>query len=137
MIYTIGQAAKMMGVTVPTLRFYDKEGLLPFVEREPGGNRIFKEEDLDWLAVINCMKNAGAPKEIKEYVDLCLEGDQRLAERLNIFLRRKQEVARQMEELERLMENIDHKIWYYTTALEAGTESIHKDKCYPREDLLK
>lgn len=138
MTYSIGQAAGRMGVSVSTLRYYDKEGLLPFVDKKPNGIRVFKDSDFEWLAVINCMKNAGASiKDIKAYIDLCMAGDDTLEQRLAIFRRRKAEVEQQMEELQKLMAVIDHKIWYYQTALEAGTESVHEGLCYRMEELLK
>lgn len=137
--YTIGQAAKRMGVTVSTLRYYDKEGLLPFVDKKENGTRVFKDEDFEWLELINCMKNTGASiKEIKQYIDLRMEGDDTLKERLEMFLHRKHEVTQQMEELSRLMETINHKIWYYEKSIEAGTTAIHKGKFYNnKEDLLQ
>lgn len=51
MVYTVGEMAKRMGVAASTLRYYDKEGLLPFVERSPGGIRLFRETDVEWLNV--------------------------------------------------------------------------------------
>ncbi|GAA0115361.1 MerR family transcriptional regulator [Clostridium senegalense] len=127
MNYTIRQVAEKMGVTVPTLRYYDKEGLLPFVDKKPNGTRVFKDEDFQGLAIITCMKNSGTPiKDIKRYMDLCAEGDRTLQKRLEIFLERKEAVQKQMEELNKIMETINHKIWYYETAIEAGTEEIHK-----------
>ncbi|KYH28697.1 MULTISPECIES: MerR family transcriptional regulator [Clostridium] len=127
MNYTIKQVAEKMGVTVSTLRYYDKEGLLPFVDRKPDGTRVFKDEDFHSLEIIKCMKRSGMPiKQIKRYMDLCQEGDKTLQERLNIFLERKKVVLRQMEELNKVMETINHKIWYYETAIAAGTERVHK-----------
>jgi len=127
MTYTISQVAEKMGVSVPTLRYYDKEGLLPFVEKKPDGTRVFRDEDFQSLRIIACMKNSGMSiKEIKKYMDLCQEGDSSLQERLEIFLQRKKAVLKQMEELDRVMETIDHKISYYETAIKAGTEAVHK-----------
>ncbi len=59
MVYTVGEMAKLLGVAASTLRYYDKEGLLPFVERSSGGIRMFRESDIEWLQVIGCMKKAG------------------------------------------------------------------------------
>lgn len=127
MNYTIRQVAEKMGVTVPTLRYYDKEGLLPFVDKKPNGTRVFKDEDFQGLNIITCMKNSGMPiKDIKKFMDLCNEGNSTLQERLEIFLERKEVVLKQMEELNKVMETIKHKIWYYKTAIEAGTEAVHK-----------
>lgn len=129
MNYTIKQIAEKMGVTVPTLRYYDKEGLLPFVDKKQNGTRVFKEEDFQWLEIITCMKNSGMPiKEIKKYMDLCKDGDSTLNERLEIFFERKKSVQKQVDDLNKVIEVINHKIWYYETAIEAGTEAVHKQK---------
>ena len=71
MVYTIGEMAKMLGVPASTLRYYDKEGLLPFVARSSGGIRQFRESDIEWLRVIGCMKKAGMSiKDIRQYLEL-------------------------------------------------------------------
>jgi DNA-binding transcriptional MerR regulator len=129
MNYTIRQVAEKMGVTVPTLRYYDKEGLLPFVDKKPNGTRIFKDEDFKWLEIITCMKSSGMPiRDIKRYMDLCQVGDNSLQERLEIFFERKEAVQAQLDELNNVMEMINHKIEYYETAIEVGTEAIHTQK---------
>ncbi|CAM3789142.1 MerR family transcriptional regulator [Cytobacillus oceanisediminis] len=125
--YTISEVAKELNLTVYTLRYYDKEGLMPFVERTPSGNRLFKESDLSALKVIECLKATGMPiKEIKNFIDWCSEGDATLQQRYDMFLERKANVEAQMEELRKTMEVIEHKCLYYKTALEAGTEEIYK-----------
>ena len=69
MYYTIGEMAKIINVAPSTLRYYDKEGLLPFVERTEGGIRMFKESDYEGLTIINCLKNSGMPlKDIKVFL---------------------------------------------------------------------
>ena len=138
MTCTIAQAARRMGVTVPTLRYYDKEGLLPFLSKRRNGTRVFEDKDFEWLAVINCMKNAGTPiKEIRQYIELCMEGDDTLTERLEVFRRRKTAVMTQMAELGKLLETIDRKIEYYEVAVAAGTEAVHEGKCFSMEELLQ
>ena len=128
MTYTIKQVAEKLGVTVSTLRYYDKEGLLPFIDKKENGTRVFKDDDFEGLAIISCMKSSGVPiKDIKRYMDLCAEGDSTLEERMQIFLERKEFVKKQIEELNNVMKTIEHKIWYYETAIEAGTEDIHKE----------
>ena len=125
--YSISEVAKELDLTVYTLRYYDKEGLMPFVERTPSGNRLFKESDLSALKVIECLKATGMPiKEIKNFIDWCSDGDSTLQQRYNMFLERKAIVEAQMEELRKTMEVIEHKCLYYKTALDAGTEDIHK-----------
>jgi DNA-binding transcriptional MerR regulator len=126
--YSIGEVAKELSLTVYTLRYYDKEGLMPFVDRTPSGTRVFKESDIEALRIIECLKSTGMPiKEIKAFIDWCSEGDTTLQHRFDMFMERKAHVETQMEELKKTMELIDHKCWYYKTALDAGTEDIHKE----------
>ena len=127
--YSISEVANELNLTVYTLRYYDKEGLIPFVERTPSGIRVFKQSDIDALRIVECLKASGMPiKEIKHFIDWCSEGDSTLQQRYDMFLERKAIVEAQMEELKKTMEVIEHKCFYYKTALDAGTEGIHKDK---------
>ncbi|MEO2203418.1 MerR family transcriptional regulator [Paenibacillus pabuli] len=127
MTYSISEVAKELNLTVYTLRYYDKEGLMPFVERTPGGVRKFKESDIDFLKIIQCLKLTGMPiKDIKDFIEWCSEGDSTLQERYDMFIERKASVEAQMQELRKTMEVIEHKCAYYETALAAGTEDIHK-----------
>ncbi|KQL36300.1 MerR family transcriptional regulator [Bacillus sp. FJAT-25509] len=127
--YSIGEVAKELNLTVYALRYYDKEGLMPFVERTTSGIRVFKESDIEALKVIECLKATGMPiKEIKNFIEWCSDGDSTLQQRYDMFLERKASVEAQMEELKRTMEIIQHKCSYYEAALEAGTEAIFKSK---------
>ena len=76
--------AKILHVAPSTLRYYDKEGLLPFVERSSGGIRLFKDSDFEWLSMIACMKQTGMPKT---FIDLCMAGDSTISERPNLIRR--------------------------------------------------
>jgi DNA-binding transcriptional MerR regulator len=126
--YTIGEVGKELNLSVYTLRYYDKEGLMPFVERTASGTRLFKESDIAALKVIECLKSTGMPiKEIKHFIDWCSEGDSTLQDRYNMFLERKATVEAKMKELQETMEIIEHKCTYYKTALEARTEDVHRD----------
>ncbi|WP_077595898.1 MerR family transcriptional regulator [Oceanobacillus kimchii] len=127
--YSISEVANKLNLTVYTLRYYDKEGLLPFVERKDNGTRLFKESDIEALHIIECLKSTGMPiKEIKNFIDWCGEGDATLQQRYDLFVERKANVKAQLEELTKTMAIIDHKFDYYKTALDAGTEDIHKNK---------
>ncbi|WP_100399140.1 MerR family transcriptional regulator [Bacillus sp. FJAT-44742] len=126
--YSISEVAKELNLTAYTLRYYDKEGLLPFVERSPNGTRLFKKSDIDALNIIECLKSTGMPiKEIKNFIDWCADGDATLQQRYDLFLERKAKVESQIEDLKKTMALIEHKCWYYKTAVNAGTENIHKN----------
>lgn len=125
--YSITEAAEHFNMTPHTLRYYDKEGLMPFIERTSSGRRVFKESDMEALRIIECLKSSGMPiKEIKHFIEWCSEGDSTLQLRYDMFLERKASVEAQMEELKKTMEVIEHKCSYYKTALDSGTEDIHK-----------
>lgn len=101
MVYTVGKMAKMLEVPASTLRYYDKEGLLPFVERSPGGMRMFQEKDFEWLQVIGCLKKAGMPlRDIQVYIELAMQGDDTIGERLALFEHQREVLREQMEQLD-------------------------------------
>lgn len=128
MIYTVGEAAKILGVAPSTIRYYDKEGLLPFVERSGGGIRVFQEKDFGWLFVIECLKKSGLSiKDIKSYIDMALKGDETIDERLALFQRQREKVINQMEELQHTLDTLNYKCWYYETAKKAGTTDVPKN----------
>lgn len=127
-MYTIKQVSEMFDIPMTTLRYYDKEGLLPYVSRKKSGYREFSENDIQTLRVIECLKKSGMSiKEIKQFADWVQMGDASLKERLEMFRNRKLAVEQQMEELKKTMELIEYKCWYYETALAAGTEAVHKN----------
>ena len=127
MSYTVGEMARILGVPSSTLRYYDKEGLLPFVARSSGGIRIFTEKDYEWLQVISCLKKAGMSlKDIREYILLAMQGDETIDPRLQLFYKQRETLKAQMEELQRTMEMLEYKCWYYETAKEAGTLEVMK-----------
>lgn len=128
MFYSIGEVANMMGVPASTLRYYDREGLFLNVKRSNGGIRVFSDVEVETLKVIVCLKITGMEiKDIKQFLDWCSEGDQTLEQRRDMFYERKAIVEKQMEELQKTMEMIQYKCWYYETACEAGTEDAPKN----------
>ncbi len=128
--YSISQAAEKTGLTVSTLRYYESEGLLPFVDRTSGGQRVFKDEDFSWLSVIECLKSSGVSiREIKQYIDWCMEGDSTLCQRRDLFVRQKERVEAQIAEYQKNLEKINYKIWYYEQAVARGTEGGQTANC--------
>lgn len=115
--YSIAEVAEKTHLTPHTLRYYEKEGLLPFVDRSDSGNRDFKDKDLEWLELICCLKNTGMPiKQIKEYIQLCLKGDNTIDVRREIFIKHREEVISQIAELQRNLDKINCKINFYDCA---------------------
>lgn len=128
MFYSIGEVANMIGVPASTLRYYDREGLFLNMKRSNGGIRVFSDAEVETLKVIECLKTTGMQiKDIKQFLDWCSEGDQSLEKRRDMFYERRMIVEKQMEELQKTMEMIQYKCWYYETACEAGTEDAPKN----------
>lgn len=128
MLYTVGEMAKRMGVSTSTLRYYDQEGLLPFVERSSGGMRMFKESDYEWLKIIECLKKTGMPlKDIRGFILMAIKGDETIDARLALIIKQQEAVSRQIEELRETLDTLDFKRWYYETAKDAGTTDVPRN----------
>lgn len=122
MNYSIGQMAKKLGLTTATLRYYEKEGLLPFVERTSGGIRQFTEKDFEWLMIIDCLKKTGMPlKDIRNFIEMVNQGDSTIENRLNLIQKQKKSVENQLAELAEILKVLEFKEWFYATALQDGT----------------
>lgn len=128
MLYTVGEMAKKLGVAPSTLRYYDQEGLLPFVERSSGGIRVFKDSDYEWLQVIGCLKKTGMQlKDIKSFIEMAMQGDETIEPRLALIVKQKESVKAQIAELEETLRTLEFKEWYYTTAKESGTTNVPRN----------
>lgn len=127
MSYSIKQIADMMNVTTATIRYWDNEGLLPYVNKV-NGRRVFEDKDFKWLRVLNCMKNINMPiKKIKEYVELVMQGDKTLQARYEMILEQKQFIQNQINDLNNCLKEFEYKEWYYKKAIKAGTEKVVKN----------
>lgn len=134
MSYSIGEVSNMTNISISTLRYYDREGLLPNMERSKGGIRVFSKIELDTLRIIECLKMTDMPiKDIKQFLDWCQEGDSTLELRRSMFYERLEIMNRKMEQLQKTIETIKYKCWYYDTAVNNGTETVPRSM--PIEDL--
>ncbi|SDN27654.1 MerR family transcriptional regulator [Lachnospira pectinoschiza] len=122
MYYTVGEIANLLHIAPSTLRYYDKEGLLPFVNRSGGGIRVFEEKDFEWLYTIECLKKTGMPiKDIKPFIDWCMEGDSTISQRKVLIERQRQVMLEKMKKMQETLDMLTYKKWYYEVAEEAGT----------------
>ena len=123
-MFTIGQVSEMFHIPISTLRYYDKEGLFPGLERTSGIRR-FGEAELEALRVIECLKQSGLEiKDIKRFMQWCCEGSKTYPQRRALFQQQRQVVENQIRQLEKTLAMIDFKCWYYETACQAGTEDV-------------
>ena len=127
-MYTIGAISKMMNLSISTLRYYDDIGLLIDVKRDDAGKRIFDTKDIEALNLIECLKNSGMKiKEIKDFMDLCKLGNETLNERLDFFKHQELVIEEQMVKLQKTMNMVKYKQWYYQTAVDNNDENIVKN----------
>lgn len=111
---TIGKVAERVGLSTYTLRYYEKEGLLPYIQKDENGNRYYSEDDIFWIELIKCLKDTGMSiASIRAIVNLSLEGEHTIPERKTILQDHKKSLEKQMQLLQNSMEKIDKKIAWY------------------------
>jgi DNA-binding transcriptional MerR regulator len=118
----IGEAARRTGVSVHTLRYYERAGLaVTPVDRTDGGRRRYRELDLEWIVICSQLRTTGMPiKTIRRYAELVLAGPGNERERLALLERHRADVTARLEEISENLRLIDHKIDVYRGSLAAG-----------------
>ena len=121
-MYTIGKVAEMFGLPISTLRYYDKQGLFPNMERV-SGIRKFSEAEIEALRVIECLKKAGMEiKDIRQFMDWCAEGPSTYSQRKAMFEERKAHMEAEIMHMNQALDMLKFKCWYYEQAIKAGSE---------------
>ena len=121
-MYTIGQVSEMFELPVSTLRYYDKEGLFPDIKRI-SGIRKFDEKEIEAIRVIECLKRSGMEiKDIKKFMEWCTEGKKTYSKRRDLFIKQKKDVEEQIKRMNRVLDMIKFKCWYYDQAIADGSE---------------
>lgn len=119
------QVSQLTGLTAHTLRYYEKEGLLPDVRRTLTGIRRFSKEDIDALGLICCLKSTGMSiKQIREFVALSEAGDRTLKQRCDMLITHKKDVEEQMRQMQKHIDKVTHKIAYFSEKYERLQQSI-------------
>ncbi|HIU77351.1 MAG TPA: MerR family transcriptional regulator [Candidatus Pelethocola excrementipullorum] len=121
-MYTIGQTSEMFHLPASTLRYYDKEGLFPNLQRSSGVRR-FSDNEIEALRVIECLKKSGlAIKDIKKFMEWSTQGSQTFKQRKELFEEQKSAVENEIDKLERVLDMLKYKCWYYEEAIKDGNE---------------
>lgn len=121
-MYTIGQISEMFGLPISTLRYYDKEGLFPGMQRTSGIRR-FGDREIEALRVIECLKKSGLEiKDIKQFMEWCSLGSETYPQRRELFVRQKKNVEAELDRLQKTLDMIKYKCWYYEQAMKDGNE---------------
>lgn len=115
---TIAEISKKFGLSPDTLRYYERIGLIPRVNRNESGIRDYTEEDCKWIEFIKCMRSAGVQVEtLVEYVTLLQQGDETIEARKQILMEQREKLLSRIEEMKRALERLNFKIEEYETKL--------------------
>ncbi len=128
---TIKQVSERYHISVDTLRYYERVGMIPPVNRTASGIRDYQEGDLKWVEMAICMRSAGLPVETMiEYVRLYHQGDATIMDRLQLLETQREVLLDQRRQIDETLERLNHKISYYEKAANLGTmPRCCKSKC--------
>lgn len=123
---TIKDVSDKTGISVYTLRYYAREGLLPGLMRDAHGIRCFTEADLESIYIIECLKNCDMSiQEIKAFTRWTIEGDSTIDLRLSLFENKFNLMKEKIKQMTEILEALEYKVWFYRTAKKAGSVSVH------------
>lgn len=118
-MYTMMQVCRELNMTYQTLKFYCNEGLVPNVKRDENNRRIFDERDVKWIKNLSCLKKCGfSIKEMKEYLELCLQGEKTIQQRKEMLSKKQAALRDTIQELEDSIAYIDWKQNFYNEVLD-------------------
>ena len=124
-MYSMKQTCQMVGMPYETLKFYCNKGLIPNVQRDKNNYRIFTDKNVAWIKSLACLKGCDMSiKEMKEYLDLCLEGQSTIPKRKEILATKKQQLLEKMQKLQESIDYIDWKQNFYDDVLSGKKEYI-------------
>ncbi|MEW2545058.1 MerR family transcriptional regulator [Streptomyces sp. NPDC047002] len=119
--YTISEVAAFTGLTAHTLRWYERIGLMPHVDRSHTGQRRFSNRDLDWLSLVAKLRLTGMPvADMIRYAELVRAGETTFAERRELLLHTRRDVLARIAELQDTVAVLDQKIGFYADASQAS-----------------
>jgi DNA-binding transcriptional MerR regulator len=121
LFFTIKQVSEKTALPAHVLRYYESAGLLPSVARSRSGIRQYSEHDLECLGLINCLKNTGMSiKQIKNFVELSVEGEGTLKQRCDMLREHKKNVESQIQVMQTHLEKANRKIECFTKQYECS-----------------
>ena len=126
---TIAEASNIVNLSADTLRYYERIGLIPEVNRTESGIRNYTEEDLGWIEFSKCMRNAGMSIEaLIEYIKLYKKGDATLEARKQLLISQKDVIKERLEEIQNTFDRINYKIKNYEKILVEREKDLLKKK---------
>lgn len=126
---TIAEVSEKFDISQDTLRYYERIGLLPHINRSKSGIRNYTEEDCGWVEFIKCMRAAGLPIEVLiEYVALFQQGDKTADARKELLIEQRKQLMARMEDMKKTLERLDYKIARYEQSI------VEKEKILRRSE---
>lgn len=133
MSYTIHEVAQKMGISTYSIRYYHDHGMLPFVQRDENNNRVFSDDDLEWLNIIVCLRATGMPVErIQHYLDLVQEGETTVPERYDMMKAQQERTLSEISDLQKHLSTINFKVDHYAQIMES-----HEPDSFVPSNLLE
>ena len=124
---TITQVSKKFDLSQDTLRYYERIGLIPNVNRNKSGIRNYTEEDCRWVEFIKCMRGAGLPIEVLiEYVALFQQGNETIDARKELLKEQRAQLAQKMEDMKETLDRLDYKIERYEKGIVAKESQLKR-----------
>ena len=123
--YTVKEVAKIMNVSEHTVRYYDNEGLIPFVTRTQSNIRMFSDYDLSWFRTVHCLRATNLSiNDIKKYIELCLKGNKTIPQRAKIIFNQEKNLKEHLKQLQEQMKVLQIKKKYYTNLLKNKSKDV-------------
>lgn len=128
---TIKEVSERFDISQDTLRYYERIGLIPRVNRNKSGIRDYTEENCNWVEFIKCMRGAGLPIEaLTEYVALFQQGDETLKARKELFVEQRRHLMARMDEMTKTLERLDYKISLFEQQIAEKEKTPKKANCF-------
>ncbi len=129
MTFSIKEVSERLGCSAHTIRYYEKEGLLPFIKRDKHGHRLFEQEHMDWIKLMTCFRATGMKMSLmKQMVNLALDGDSTIPQRKAMLNQYKEDLFRRQRELAEALDAVNNKLAIY--------EEIEKGRVHSESQLL-
>lgn len=128
---TITEVSKKYEISADTIRYYERIGLIPPINRKPSGVRDFTQEDCNWVEFVKCMRSAGLSIEILiEYVSLFKQGNNTIKARKELLIDQRNQLANKIKEMNIILERLDNKIDGYEDRVLRNEEKLRKNDDY-------
>jgi len=122
---TIAEVSKKYDLTADTLRYYERIGLLPVVNRTSGGNRDYTDEDCGWVEFIKCMRGAGIEVEaLIDYIVLHKQGDSTAEARKQILIEQREKLCSRMTDMQKTLDKLDYKIDVFYSGVQPSEQKL-------------